>query len=139
MDYKRVEHLLNRYDSGQSTNQEQEELRLFFMQEEIPEHWMPYKMMFTFFHSEQQSQSSKIFSPPSTKRNYSWIKAAAAVLFLGLFTQQYLAYQQKRKAQVAFDQTLEILNLVSEQMTKGTAKLSYIKTFSETTNQFLKQ
>ena len=56
-----------------------------------------------------------------------------------MFFQQYESNRQKQEAQKAFAQTFEILNLVSEQMTKSTAKLSYIKTFSDTTNQFIKQ
>ena len=65
--------------------------------------------------------------------------AAAAVVTIGVFFQQYESNRQKQEAQKAFAQTFEILNLVSEQMTKSTAKLSYIKTFSDTTNQFIKQ
>ena len=49
MDYKRVESLLSRYDSGQSTKEEEQELRLFFAKDGVPEHWTHYKMLFSFF------------------------------------------------------------------------------------------
>ena len=139
MDYKRVESLLSRYDSGQSTKEEEQELRLFFAKDGVPEHWTHYKMLFSFFEQEHQTQSVKTFIPPKTRPLKSWISVAAAILCVGLFVQQYNAYTQQQQAQEAYDQTVEIFTLVGDQMTKGTAKLSYLKAFSETTNQFIKQ
>lgn len=139
MDYKRVEYLLSRYDEGLSTLEEEQELRLIFAKEDVPEDWMHYKMMFSFFDLERQLQSERAFVPPRTKSLKSWVGVAAAILCVGLFVQQYNAYRQQQQAEEAYSQTVEILTLVSDQMKKGTAKLNYLKTFSETTNQFIKQ
>ena len=139
MDYKRVEYLLGRYDSGQSTQEEEQKLRLFFVKEDTPKDWMHYKLMFSFFDLESKMESESAFIPPRTKSIKSWVGVAAAILCVGLFVQQYNAYRQQQQAQEAYSQTVKILTLVSDQMNKGTAALNYLKTFSETTNQFIKQ
>lgn len=140
MDFKKVEFLLKRYDRGETTRSEELELRTFFENETVPEHWAHYKLLFSFFQNENQIESNHTFTTPRKTKFRPWMSiAAAAVVTIGVFFQQYESNRQKQEAQKAFAQTFEILNLVSEQMTKSTAKLSYIKTFSDTTNQFIKQ
>ena len=46
MDYKYIEQLLERYWACETSLQEEQILRTFFQQEEVPAHLMPYKAVF---------------------------------------------------------------------------------------------
>lgn len=48
MDYKYIEQLLERYWQGETTLQEENILRSFFSQLDIPEHLQKYKALFTY-------------------------------------------------------------------------------------------
>jgi hypothetical protein len=48
MDYKYIEQLLERYWQGETTLQEENILRSFFSQQDIPEHLQKYKALFTY-------------------------------------------------------------------------------------------
>ena len=48
MDYKYIEQLLERYWQGETTLQEENILRSFFSQQDIPEHLQKYKAFFTY-------------------------------------------------------------------------------------------
>ena len=68
---------------------------------------------------ESQIESNHNFTTPRKTKFRPWMSiAAAAVVTIGVFFQQYESNRQKQEAQKAFAQTFEILNLVSEQMTK---------------------
>ena len=48
MDYKYIEQLLERYWECETSLEEEQILRTFFRQEEIPAHLLPYKSLFAY-------------------------------------------------------------------------------------------
>ena len=48
MDYKYIEQLLERYWNGESTVEEEDILRAFFRQEELPAHLLRYRSLFAY-------------------------------------------------------------------------------------------
>jgi hypothetical protein len=58
-----------------------------------------------------------------------------AVLFLGIYfgPDQYQDYQDRREAEIAYQQTKEALNLLAVNFGKGTEKMNYLKEFEATT------
>jgi chitinase len=60
-----------------------------------------------------------------------------AVLFLGLYfgPGTYQDYQERKQAELAYQQTKEALNLLAVNFGKGTQKINYLKEFESTTSK----
>lgn len=54
MDYKYIEQLLERYWACETTLEEEEILRAFFCQTEVPSHLLPYRTLFVYEHEEKK-------------------------------------------------------------------------------------
>jgi hypothetical protein len=61
MDAKQVSQLLERYFHGETSLQEEAQLRNFFAQEKVPDELRPYQPLFQFFGQEQTRTTSSRF------------------------------------------------------------------------------
>lgn len=61
MDYKYIEQLLERYWLCETTVQEEEELRSYFVTEKVPEHLLRYKALFVYQVEQQNVKISSDF------------------------------------------------------------------------------
>lgn len=134
-----IENLLEKYFEATSTVAEEEILRTYFAQESVATHLEQYRPMFNYFSKAKEEQYTKQV-PLNTRRkfNYKWISVAAvAVLFLGIYfgPDQYQDYQDRREAEIAYQQTKEALNLLAVNFGKGTEKMTYLKEFEATTSK----
>ena len=132
MDYKYIKQLLERYWQCETTLEEEEILRMFFSQKDVPAELLSYKDLFTYEQSERKANvlgddfDEKILSMidepapvkarviPFTQRMMPLFKAAAVVaiiLTLG------------NAAQMAFDDDANSYNNVAgyEHVQKGTS------------------
>lgn len=155
-----IEKLLEKYDNAETTLQEEAQLRAYFAGEDVAPHLESYKPLFVYFANTQQEAFTKDV-PLNTKKKsnfYQWISvAAAAVIMLGVMVPQLFGPTQAEKdeALLAYNQTIEILNLVSLGMNEGKQQLnaislvsdnmnkvsnhvSVLSEFNKTTNKFLK-
>ena len=87
-DYKRIEELVDLFFEGQTTNEEERELYTFFLNEDIPEHLLPYRQVFAFFetgikeefnHQTEEPENSQL---THKKRITIWASVAASLLLL---------------------------------------------------------
>ncbi|WP_394971421.1 hypothetical protein [uncultured Croceitalea sp.] len=134
-----IENLLEKYFEATTTVAEEETLRAYFEQESVATHLEQYRPMFGYFSKAKEEQYTKQV-PLNTRRkfNYKWISVAAvAVLFLGIYfgPDQYQDYQDKKQAELAYQQTKEALNLLAVNFGKGTEKITYLKEFEATTSK----
>lgn len=156
-----IERLLEKYDSGETTLQEEQQLKRYFTQETVPAHLEGYKAMFQYFSVTKEEQFTKDV-PLKTKTNnlYKWISVAAMIaIMFGVYNQfsgidtledqltdeQLLAYNQTVEGLqylgIAFNkgnEQMQTLNLVASNLEEGTNKISHIGEFSKTTNKILK-
>ena len=158
----KIEKLLEKYDNGETTLQEEQQLKNYFVQETVAPHLEMYKPMFVYFLQTQKEQYTKEvpLQPKKTYTLYKWISVAAiAVLMFGIYTQ--VGNQSKSLDEltqdelVAYNQTMEAFNLlasnfnkgtesinalslVSTSLEKGTENISYLEEFSNTTNKIFK-
>ena len=134
-----IENLLEKYFEATSSVAEEEILRTYFAQESVATHLERYRPMFSYFSKAKEEQYTKQV-PLNTRRkfNYKWISVAAvAVLFLGIYfgPDQYQDYQDRKEAEIAYQQTKEALNLLAVNFGKGTEKMTYLKEFEATTSK----
>lgn len=66
---RKIEELVNKYFDGETTCEEERELRRFFTQERVPEHLKEYRPLFAFFEEEnRQLTTKKVEKPPLRKK-----------------------------------------------------------------------
>lgn len=71
---KDIEELLNKYFEGETTCEEERELRRFFTEGLVPEHLQMYRPMFAFFEAEHTEyvQASASVQPKKKKRTFRY-------------------------------------------------------------------
>ena len=114
--------------------------------------------MFQYFIINQEEQFTKDIplKPRKTISLYKWISVAAvAVLMFGVYTQVNKPSELNEEQLLAYNQTLDALNLVSSEfkkgnesmevfglmsssLIKGEENIGYINQFSNTTNKIFK-
>lgn len=143
MDYNNIRKLLDKYWEGESSIQEETQLRDFFTSADVPEDLKTYQPLFQFFQLEQDKnlngdfdqrliQELKSSEKPTVKVRrlpYYLMRVAAAGLLLFSI---YFVNQQWNQApyesvaseemtpEEAYAQTKQALLLVSAKMNKGT-------------------
>ena len=154
-----IEKLIEKYDNGETTLKEEQQLKDYFSQETVPPHLEVYKSMFQYFLYTHEEQFTKDV-PLKSKKTYSlyqWISVAAvAVVMLGVYFQMSGPTElEKQEALLAYNQTMEVFNLMSNNLNKGTEgvqalnmvttnfdkgseNIAYLGEFSKTTNKILK-
>ena len=158
-----IEKLLEKYDNGETSIKEEQQLKAYFAQDEVAPHLESYKIMFQYFNTTKQEDLYTKDVPLKTKKSniYQWISVAALlVLSLGVFTTQF--GNDKRtlgsltdKELIAYNQAVEVLDLVgskfdqggsnmaafglmSNKLSQGVDKFEHVAEFSETTNKVFK-
>jgi len=154
-----IEKLIEKYDNGETTLKEEQQLKDYFSQETVPPHLEVYKSMFQYFLHTHEEQFTKDV-PLKSKKTYSlyqWISVAAvAVIMLGVYFQMSGPTElEKQEALLAYNQTMEVFNLMSSNLNKGTEgvqalnmvttnfdkgtdNIAYLGEMSKTTNKILK-
>lgn len=161
----KIEKLLEKYDNGETTLKEEQQLKAYFAQEEVAPHLESYKIMFQYFNTAKQELYTKdVPLKPRKSYIYQWISVAAvAVLMLGIIipnvlggepvktaevvytAEQYETYNQTKEAlsmlSLSFNDaasSVSTLSLVSTNFKKGTEKVNHINEFAKTTNKLVK-
>lgn len=157
-----IEKLLDKYDNGQTSLQEEQQLRDYFSQDQVAPHLEPYRAMFCYFAGTKQETFTKDVPVQAPKRSYvyQWIAAAAvAIIMLGIFMQfdnknskgfdgltgdEQLVYDQTKEAfellSSKFNEnasSVSALGVVGSHFDKGIEKAKYVNEFSKTTDKIL--
>ena len=133
MDLQPIEELLKKYDRGETSIAEEAKIAVFFAQNDVPEHLLHYKMLFNYFSNEKHQD----YRPDLklNKRTYSFRNlsiAASVVILLGLA----LSYNSNSTEQYSedeifvYNQTKTALELLSNNLNKGTTQLKNLEVFS---------
>jgi len=133
-----IEKLLEKYENGETTLKEEQQLKNYFSQETVVPHLEMYKPMFAYFKVNQQEQFTKDV-PLKTKRifNYKWISVAAvAVLMIGFYfksnTQDDLGTYDD--PQMAYNEVVKSLAMISTHFNKGTSTVNYLNEMNKGTS-----
>ncbi|RZV69917.1 MAG: hypothetical protein EX254_00890 [Flavobacteriaceae bacterium] len=155
-----IEKLLEKYDNGETSLQEEQQLKNYFSKETVPAHLESYQTMFQYFSVTKEEQYTKDVPLKTKTYLYQWISVAAVVaIMFGVYTQfsgpstieeqltdeQLLAYNQTVEglqylgiALNKGNEKMKTLNLVASNLNEGTEKMAHIGEFTKTTNKILK-
>ena len=126
-----IEKLLEKYDNGETSLKEEQQLKHYFTKETVVPHLEMYKPMFTYFMVNHEEQFTKDV-PLESKRIsiYKWISVAAvAVLMLGFyfnvpfFNQDLGTYDNP---DMAYNEVVKSLEMISSSFNKGAAQVGYL-------------
>lgn len=164
LDNKHIETLLEKYDNGETSLKEEQQLRVYFSQNNVAPHLESYRIMFQHFANTKQETFTKDVPLQTKKRSYiyQWISVAAVIVIMfGIFMQfngddqktlndlteeELLAYNQTKEAfnllSSKFSEgtsNVSVLGIVGNQFDKGSEQVEYVSEFSKTTNKILKK
>jgi len=133
-----IEQLLEKYENGETTLKEEQQLKNYFSQETVAQHLEMYKPIFAYFKVNQEEQFTKTL-PLKTKRNfnYKWLSVAAvAVLMIGFY---FKSNDQNDLGtyddpELAYNEVLKSLAMISNQFNKGTSTISYLNEINKGTS-----
>lgn len=147
MDSNAIKNILEKYWEGESSLKEEQALRQFFNQEEVPDDLKQFQPLFQYFEQEQTAILNGDFderlserlqqeSTPTTKVRSlnTYIKriAAIAAIMIGVVfffnywntwqENKVFAEHEKQEAKAAYEDAKTALLLLSKKLNKGTSK-----------------
>ncbi|WP_430408976.1 hypothetical protein [Kordia sp.] len=136
MELANIEKLVEKYFEASTTVQEEQELQLYFSQNNVAPHLQEYQPMFQHFANLKEEQYTKNV-PLQPRKNYlKWISVAAVLIFMSAIgITQYTDALEREKAALAYAQFKESMTLVSESFNTGASRINHLNQFTETTNK----
>ena len=133
MELQPIEELLKKYDQGETSIAEEAKIAAFFAQNDVSEHLLHYKMLFSYFSNEKHHD----FIPDLklNKRSHSFrnLSIAASVVILLGFVLSYNSDSTEHYSEdeiFVYNQTKTALELLSNNLNKGTTQLKNLEVFS---------
>lgn len=144
MDFKHdtIAKLLSKYEQGKTTLAEEQHLKRYFAEQEIPAEFEVYRPMFAYFDLAKNTAYKSRWRPQhKVKMKPLWLKVAASFIII-LSSVWMFNYHQKQQeikaAKMAFEETQEALKMLSQNMNQGLKKLEYVEVFSQQKNKLIK-
>lgn len=138
-----IEKLLKKFENGETTLTEEQELKAYFSGEMVAPHLEIYKPMFFYFSENKKEQFTKPLvldaRPAKIKPmlNFKWFWVAAlAVITLGVY---YLKTVNNNDLgtyndpDIAFNEMTKALEKISNRLNKGTSTLVYLNELNKGT------
>jgi hypothetical protein len=143
MELNKIEVLLEKYLNAETTLKEEQQLKTFFSQETVPNHLESYKSLFGYF---SQIKAEETFTKPLTLNTqksewHKWFTAAAVVavstgVYFNVYkTNQDLGSFTPNETQLAYNQFVRSLEMVSKNFNKGTSSVNYLQHLSNGASQ----
>ncbi len=145
MELRQIEILLEKYFEGETTIQEERELKAYFSSSEVASHLESYKPMFTNFQKQKEIQFTKTLPlQPRKQNNVKWIGVAASLVAL-FSTLLYFNSQSDSEdlgtfssPEEAFVETQKALNMVSAEVNKGVKSIEVLNEYEQTKKTIFK-
>lgn len=139
MESVNVKKLLDAYFEGNTTLEEEKSLQDYFNNETVADDLVQYQPIFTGLKAAKEERSSRTFKLPENKQKTiktKWYSAAAIlVVAFGVgtfyFSQPHYT-QEEKEALAAFEKSKNAMMLLSENLNKGTERLTFVKQFAIT-------
>ncbi|WP_143962671.1 hypothetical protein [Litoribacter populi] len=127
---ERIEQLLQKYWEGESSLEEESELRALLQKAEGYESEKAFFGEISSFHNEE---TPTLVNPAAkSSGGWEWLKIAAVMaVFLSVtaLVFQIQQYQERQEEALAYAQVMEAFELINENMNKGTRELEVMEEF----------
>ena len=131
MELDRIEKLLEKYFEATATVEEEKQLRDYFSKDSVAPHLEQYAPMFNYFSIAKDERFTKQVPLKPRVSYHKWISiAAVAVIAFGIFFGN--DYREQREAEYAYSETKKALNLLAQNLERGTEKVAYLNEFEQT-------
>ena len=144
MELANIEKLIEKYENAETSLQEEQDLKLYFKQNNIPEHLQAYKAMFGYFEQSGTERFTKTIPLKPRKQPWKWLTVAASVVLLVSVyfanntgnDKQLLSDSERKEAEFAYQETQKAFQMISKNLNKGeNIAFAGLNEFSKTQNK----
>ena len=143
-----LENLLEKYFDGQSSLSEEKLITDFFTSNNVPEHLLKYKPMFSFLEKEKKHEFKNEILLKNKNKTSNMLMVAFVTLLAGIgiyyiFQNQqaesYIKINANTTPEIALVETQKALQLLSTNVNIGINSVSYINEFHKTKNRIFRE
>ncbi len=141
--------LLQKYELGETSPEEERDLKEYFSANDVPQEFQVFKKIFNFTKQSKRieySNNIQLTSNPLRKWAYSGIAAGFLIIMSFLFFNNYSNQSLDEQnlgtiedPEKAYLKTKETLQMVADIFSEGKQDLEYLNEFNKTKNKFLKE
>lgn len=137
MELVNIKKLLQKYLEAETSIAEEKELKNYFLNYKVAPELEKYKGLFTYFSNNKQERFTKTINLKPKPNKWKWLSIAASVaLLVGVYSGYQ--YNQQKKAEKIYAQTMHALGYLSHSLNKSATAVAHLNQFNNTTNKVLK-
>jgi len=102
MELANIERLLKKYLNAETTIAEENELKNYFLSDNVAQHLQEYQSMFGYFSASKKERFTKTIQLKSQKRNWNWLSVAASVIIIVSVYSGFENYQDRKEAEIVY-------------------------------------
>lgn len=140
MELVNVEKLIEKYENAETTLQEEQLLKEYFQQADVPYHLLEYKAMFNYFDESSAERFTKTIPLKTNRPVWRWLSVAAvALIMISVYTFNGSEPSEQEKAEMAYQETQKALNLISQNLNRGNnVAIAGLQEFEKTQSKVFK-
>lgn len=148
MELTKIEALLHRYEEGDTSLAEEQILKDYFTNEEVPPHLNEYQSLFTYTVKARTTSFNRDIPYKRKKTKFAFAGIAASIVIaIGLFLALNNPVQELEQQQLgtiedpgeAYIKAKETLLMVSGALNFGQEELVYVEEFDKAKNKYIKE
>jgi hypothetical protein len=141
MKTNKTEELLEKYLEGNTSLEEEKELKIYFSSQTVPSHLVQYKFLFEYYTVSKKETTKEFKASVKKNNNIKWFGIAASIAFIvTLSTFMYLQNSTSKQEDLgtfespeeAFIETHKALQLVANNINLGMESVSYLEEYEKT-------
>jgi len=138
MELNNIEKLLQKYLDAETTIAEENELKTYFLGNNVAPHLEEYKVLFSYFSISKKEELQKPIQLKTKKQGWKWLYIAASIVLVASI---YTGYQknEQQKAEKIYNETRLALAMLSKNLNKGNDAIAQLQYFEYTKNKVFKQ
>ena len=143
MELVKIEKLIEKYENAETSIKEEQALRDYFQQDNIPVQLLEYKAMFSYFNESSVERFTKTIPLKTKKPHWKWASVAAiALILISVYTfnnSKTINDVERQEAQLAYQETQKAFQLISQNLNKGeSVAIAGLQEFQKTQNKVFK-
>lgn len=148
MELTNVKGLLEKYEEGNTSLEEEKLLQKYFTSGNVPVDLKEYETLFYFSNNARKQTYSKEVVTSSKRKGLAWMGIAASIIIaIGIFTAVNNTGQDLEQNNLgtiedpeeAYLKARETLLLVSQALNTGAEEMTYVTEFDKAKNKYLKE